>query len=422
MKKVRTDNNGQILKRGEYQRKDGSYEHKYYDKDNKRRSVYSDTLEELRSKAEKLAEVKSNSVSGEETVTLAMLFKHWKEIKRGIQDNTFQNYVYLFEKYVLPELGDTKLSELRTSEIKMFYSQLLDRGLRIGTLTNIQNVLHQVLDLGVEDEYLSRNPSDHALRELKRNAPKSKKKALTEEQQARMEAFLSTEKRFWRWVNMIMVLLWTGLRIGELTGLRWCDVDFEKGEIIVNHTLVYYDHGAGKGCGFGINRPKTPAGNRIIPMLPKVRQALLEEREYLEKSGITCKLAVDGYTDFIFLNRFGRPYHQGIINRQLKLIIAACNVAGEDTVSARSNRDEVPGDRGMQITLSTITNHSLRHSFATRLWEYGVDVKIIQTILGHADIKVTMNIYTDVTKSFTNAVLKDFVNRCETAGHVQELS
>lgn len=99
------------------------------------------------------------------------------------------------------------------------------------------------------------------------------------------------------------------MRVGEITGLRWCDIDLEDEMISINHTLVYYSRGKGEGCSFAINTPKTEAGKRIIPMLPKVKEAFLLEKKYQEECGLKCNVVVDGYTDFIFINRFGGVQH-----------------------------------------------------------------------------------------------------------------
>ena len=69
------------------------------------------------------------------------------------------------------------------------------------------------------------------------------------------------------------------MRVGEITGLRWCDIDFDEDVISVNHTLVFYNHGDNKGCTFSVNTPKTEAGNRTIPLIPAVKEALQMEKE-----------------------------------------------------------------------------------------------------------------------------------------------
>jgi integrase len=154
--------------------------------------------------------------------------------------------------------------------------------LRANTIDNIHTVLHQVLELGVEDEYLRTNPSDNALRELKRahNNDSEKRRALTIPEQELFENYLSGEGQYQRWYPIFTVMMWTGMRVGEITGLRWCDIAFEDETINVNHTLVYFRKGVHKRCDFAVNTPKTKAGGRIIPMLPKVKEAFLMEKEY----------------------------------------------------------------------------------------------------------------------------------------------
>ena len=120
------------------------------------------------------------------------------------------------------------------------------------------------------------------------------------------------------WYPVFAVMLGTGLRVGEVTGLRWCDIELEDGIIDVNHTLVYYDHRTSegkKGCYFNVNTPKTEAGNRQVPMRDFVKEAFVMEKERQELLGVHCEATIDGYTDFIFLNRFGQPQHQSTLNK-----------------------------------------------------------------------------------------------------------
>lgn len=86
----------------------------------------------------------------------------------------------------------------------------------------------------------------------------------------------------------------TGLRFGEITGLRWCDIDFEDETININHTLAYYNKGKVEGCVYAVNTPKTEAGKRNVPILPKVNEVFLLEKQYQEKCGIKYNVATDG--------------------------------------------------------------------------------------------------------------------------------
>ena len=97
-------------------------------------------------------------------------------------------------------------------------------------------------------------------------------------------------------------------------------------------------------------------------------------------------MTIDGYTDFIFVNRFGNTQHQGTLNKAIRRIIRDCN----DEVLLKEEDDPV--------LLPHFSCHSLRHTFTTRMCEAGVNVKVIQDALGHADISTTLNIYADVTK------------------------
>lgn len=132
--------------------------------------------------------------------------------------------------------------------------------------------------------------------------------------------------------------------------------------------------------------PKTAAGKRVIPMLDEVREAFLEEKSYQEFNKLKCKVTIDGYTDFIFMNRFGNVQHQGTLNKALRRIIRDCN----DMQLANAGKN--------LVLLPRFSCHSLRHTFTTRLVEAGVNLKVVQDTLGHKDFSTTMDIYTDVTK------------------------
>lgn len=127
------------------------------------------------------------------------------------------------------------------------------------------------------------------------------------------------------WYPVFYVMANTGMRVGEITGLRWSDIDLKKGIIRVNHTLVYYNHRDEKGCYFSINTPKTKAGEREIPMTEGVKQAFLMEREFQSQAEISSKSRVDGYDDFIFVNRYGDVQNQGNLNKALRRMMRDCN-------------------------------------------------------------------------------------------------
>lgn len=250
--------------------------------------------------------------------------------------------------------------------------------------------------MAVDDNYLRNNPSDNILRELKKahQFDTQHRKALTVPEQNLLLSYLYKTPKYQHWYPIFAVMLGTGLRVGEATGLRWCDIDLEERTISVNHTLVNYNHREtdGKtGCYFNCHSPKTKAGVRNVPMLDFVKEAFLMEQRYHEEAGIHCTVTVDGYTNFIFVNRFGECQHQGTLNKAIRRIIRDCN----DEVLARNNAGAV--------LLPRFSCHTLRHTFTTRMCEAGVNIKVIQDALGHSDISTTLNIYADVTKELKRA-------------------
>lgn len=386
----RYDKKHRLLKTGESERSDGYYQYRYTDKKGKRHTITASTLEELRQKEDIIIINKAEGIRADAgNVTLDDMFKLWSRLKRGLKDNTFQNYCYMYKTFVSSEIGHCRIATLRKSDLKAFYNTMVDeRNLKIATVDNIHTVLHQVLDIAVEDGYLRTNISDNLLKELKQshNTGCRHVKALTVAEQELFLDFLKRENTpYHHWYPIFSIMINTGMRVGEITGLQWEDVHFDEGMIEVNRTLVYYDHAEG-GCYFNIHTPKTEAGKRVIPMLDEVKEAFLEEKRYQEFNDLKCKMSVDGYENFIFINRFGNLQHQGTLNKALRRIIRDCN----DLQLLKSTKNPV--------LLPRFSCHSLRHTFTTRLVEAGVNLKVIQDTLGHKDFSTTMDIYTDVTR------------------------
>ena len=152
------------------------------------------------------------------------------------------------------------------------------------------------------------------------------------------------------------------------------------------------------GGYFSINTPKTKAGEREIPMTEGVKQAFLMEREFQSQAEISSKSRVDGYDDFIFVNRYGDVQNQGNLNKALRRMMRDCN----DEILEKYGADSDP------VLLPQFSCHILRHTFATRLCESGANLKFIQSILGHADVSTTMNIYVDVTDALKKKEITAF--------------
>lgn len=179
----RYDSKRRLLKKCEYEKADGHYMYRWTDGMGKRHSITAPTLEELRRKEETIQINQHDGIRAEAVhVTVNDIYKMWCNMKRGLKDNTFQNYKYMYEMFVEPDLGKLKIQTLKRSDVKRFYNKLVDeRGLKISTTDSVHTVLHQVLQVAVEDGYIRNNVADNVLKELKQshNMGDTHKKALT---------------------------------------------------------------------------------------------------------------------------------------------------------------------------------------------------------------------------------------------------
>ena len=254
----------------------------------------------------------------------------------------------------------------------------------------IHTIIHPVFTMAVRDGYIRINPATGAMAEIKKsnNWEKPKRHALTKAEQAAFIDYIKSSKIYNHWLPLFTVLLGTGCRIGEVIGLRWEDCDFEDGIISINHNMVYRKYEGESKARFHIETPKTKAGTRIVPMLEEVKEALRTEWAKQEIIGFNESI-IDGYTGFIFQNRYGDPLSPHSVNRAIDRICAA--YIEDETIQAdRDGRDPV--------LIRHFSAHNLRHTFCTRYCEVEKNIKAIQEIMGHADIETTMNIYAEATK------------------------
>ena len=228
----RLDKNRITLRTGESQRSDGTYSYRWTSKDGRRHDIYANTLEELREKAE-LAKIDQRDGIKTETrqITVNELFDMWCDLKRGIKDNTLQNYKYMYNMFVRPSFGKLRVTAVKKSDVKRFYNKLADdRILKVATIDTVHNILHQSFSMAVDDNIIRTNPTENMLKELKKahNFTREKRKALTVDEQKLFINYLRTNQQYNHWYPVFAVMLGTGMRVGELIGLRWCDIDLEE--------------------------------------------------------------------------------------------------------------------------------------------------------------------------------------------------
>jgi len=401
-KTKRKDKDGRALKKGERMIRGGQgYEYRWTDRFGKRQSIYAQTLDELREKVEESTTQKEMQITRDaKKMTLNNLYALWKSVKRGLKASTFHNYQYMYEKFVMNDFGNAKILELKRSDIKAFYNRLHENGMKAATIDSIHSVIHQMLELAVDDDIIRYNPSDRALKELMSEYSRESKKvvSLTSEEEVLFATYLRNSREHRHWYPIFIVMMMAGLRVGEVTALQWEDIDFKNDLIRVNKTLVNYRNMDDHKCHLVMNKTKTRAGERKVEMISMVREAFEMERQYREEHGITCVANVEGYDDFVFVNRFGLTYAQTTLNAALKRICKDCN----EEIMENADDNKKP------LLLPSIHCHMLRHTFGTRLNDANINIKAMQALLGHSDIETTMQIYVDASKKIMKRATNDY--------------
>lgn len=405
MSEKRRDNKGRILHNGENQRPNGQYEFKYFDAKGIRRSVYSwrlvetDSLPRGKRKCDPLREIEKRVIGDAEAgidaytarkTTLNAFFDSYIEMKFELKQSTRTNYKYMYKRHIENGLGQKKLSDIKYKDIKKFYMYLInEKDFKPNSVEIMQTLLHPIFNMAIREGYIRINPTDGVIGEIKKSHDweKPKRHPLTIDQQTRLVEFTSRHKVYNHWMTIITVLLGTGCRIGEILGLRWEDCDFDENIIYINHNLIYRQQDDGK-CEKHITTPKTKTGIRIVPMFREVKDTLLEEYHRQEQDGFNTFI-VDGYTNFIFRSRYHQPLTPAAVNRALHRITRDANA--EEIINAKKE-DREP------VLLPNFSCHHLRHTFCTRMCENENNLKVIQEIMGHADITTTMDIYNEATK------------------------
>ena len=288
----------------------------------------------------------------------------------------------------------------------LFYQSLIkDKKLQINTLETINTILHPTFRLAVRDGIIRANPAEGVMTEVKKKPGRNHgvRHALTLDQQRAFVRYISETPLYVHWRPLFVVLLGTGCRIGELIGLRWEDIDLEQRTISINHSVTYYcrSEGVSRAAEFKVSLPKTKASIRTIPMMEKVHDAFKEELEYQSENGF-CTVELDGMTGFIFYNRFGKLHNPSTINRVIKRIYTNYN-AEEIVKAAREGRQP--------ILIPHFSCHHLRHTFCSRFCEHETNVKVIQSIMGHADISTTMDIYAEVSEMKKHESISELSNK-----------
>ncbi|MDK2933586.1 MAG: hypothetical protein PWP27_1396 [Clostridiales bacterium] len=343
-----------------------------------RKSIYGKTRKEVQDKLVALLnEINTGTYVEPTKITLIQWLQDWLKKYKSIKLKplTYDLYEILIQTSIKSEIGNILLKDLRPAHIQGFYNTKYSDGYSPSTIRKFHAVLRGALEQAVRNNLIPQNPALHV--ELPSMEPKVIK-AFTLEEQKRFEECA----RKYQYYPAFIVALDTGLRMSELLALRWDDIDLVNGYVVVNKNLVFVkdrENDTGKNVFVVQNTTKTKSGNRKIPLTQRALKLLKE-----------LKLKQVSKSDIVFCNKKGSYILKRNFQRTFYNIIK-------------------------QVGIPKCGVHTLRHTFATRLFERGVPEKTISDLLGHSSISFTLDTYTHVlpdTKQDAIKVLDEIYHCC----------
>lgn len=389
------NNKGRELGKGLSQRKDGRFSARFVSKSGKRIEKYFDTLPEARNWLE---DARYNDKHGNYTVPSRMTVNEWfdywvRNIIYDLAPNTIRNYTERYIQNVKDVIGDLYVSDVKPLHCKKVLRKM-EETYAGSTIRQTYIMMGTMFKSALMNDIISKHPMD-GVRYSKPVRARHDIKFLTIAEQ---NAFLQVASKSHNY-NQYRLVLETGIRTGELIGLTWDNVDWEKRTLTINKTLEYRH----KQGYWRAGPPKTLKSYRTIPLttvaynilcdiyankdLRKQSETLDTTLEYLDRSdGMKKQLVMK---DLIFINyRTGEPAKNSSYDTHLYKL---CDEAG----------------------IKRFCMHALRHTYATRAIERGVQPKVLQKLLGHASLQTTMDTYVHVTDDSLENAVKVFENGVE---------
>ncbi len=376
--KKRKDKNGILLRKGERQLENGTYQYRYTDSFGDRHAINAETLDKLREIERQVAKDNEEGRSyAAGNISVIELVKRYLKLKQSSRYNTRVNYSTVTNIIEKEQFGRRKIRDIKVSDAKLWFIDLQSRGFRYCTITNIRGVVKPAFDMAWEEEIIRRNPFSFKITEAIVNdtVPRI---ALTPEQEAIWMDFIKNDPTYSKYYDEFVVLFGTGMRVSEFCGLTRKDLDFENRKIHVDHQLCR-ERMKDQNRYF-VEKTKTESGKRDIPMTEEVFMAL--KHILANRPRVKTEMVLNGYSGFVLIDKNNRP----------KVALHIENEFRWAEFKYKKLHPDVP--------LPHITPHVARHTFATRMAHLGMDVKALQYLMGHSDARVTLNVYTHTSYEF----------------------
>lgn len=309
----------------------------------------------------------------DEHMTLEKWFFLWLFEFRvnDLKPSSFERYEGIYRNYIKDSpIGKMKLVELRAPHMQRYYNSLLSDGISIGVVRTINSFISTSLKEAIRQGYINRNYCQSV--KLPRVPKKSQDKIYTVFTKQEQEDFTQNIKGHPLEAAFIIAMA-TGIRLGELLALRWDDIDLEENTLNINSSIrrvTYIEKDGTRESKTIEQSPKTESSIRVIPFPSSINSIIRRHR--IAQNEDKLKLG-ELYADsgLVFANEVGLPLDTKLIPRNFQSVLK---------------------DNNMRV----IKFHSLRHTYATRLFESNVPVKTVQMLMGHSNMNTTMNIYTHV--------------------------
>lgn len=352
---------GKEIGGGIFQQANGTYCARFVDRFGRRKSKRSKKLQEVKQWLADTAYIDehSNLDQASEMIVDAW-YEYWINMKKQtVRYNTVRNYEERYEKNIKDIIGKMLLKDVKPMHCQMIFSRMAESGYRTTTIYQARITLFNMFEFARENDVIIQNPCKRSLKS-NMGKPSRKKDALSIEVQKKfLDAIVGCS-----YENQYRFVLQTGLRTGELIGLRWGDIDFRNKTMKVERTMEYR-HSVGE---WHVGPPKSQAGYRTVPLTDEAIRILQSQKA--ENSRL--KVVPIEWKDTVFLCRKGTPVKNSTYDTGL---FKYCDRVG----------------------IPRFSMHVLRHTFATRCIEGGMRPKTLQKILGHSNIGITMNLYVHVT-------------------------